>query len=198
MAPRRDREADPHGVATLGSGAHLELAAEQGNAFAHPDRAGSLRAPRRGCCSSAVVADLDGDVVRAVADHDLGAGGLGVLQGVGQRLLHDPVERQVGAGGQGPRGAVHGKVHRQPRRPLHARAWLADAARLLNRTPEALAAELVDTMLRGGAIVPGGGRLPAAAEHTPVATGSLREPFPRAWPPTAPTRAGPARLSSDP
>jgi hypothetical protein len=36
---------------------------------------------------------------------------------------------------------------------LHARAWLADAARLLNRTPEAL-----------------------AAEHTPVAAGSLRVP----------------------
>jgi hypothetical protein len=81
---------------------------------------------------------------------------------------------------------------------LHGRAWLADAARLLNRTPEALAAKLVDTMLRSGGIVLGGGRLHAAAEHTPVATGSLRVPFPRAWPPAAPTRAGPARLSSDP
>jgi hydroxyacylglutathione hydrolase len=52
---------------------------------------------------------------------------------------------------------------------LHARAWLADAARLLGRTPEVL-----------------------AAEHTPVATGSLRVSFPRAWPPAAPTRAGAA------
>jgi hypothetical protein len=65
---------------------------------------------------------------------------------------------------------------------LHARAWLTDAARLLSRTPEALAAELVDTMLRSGAIIPRDGRLHAAAEHTPVAAQSLQVPFPRAWP----------------
>jgi hypothetical protein len=75
---------------------------------------------------------------------------------------------------------------------LHARAWLKDAARLLGRTPEVLAVELVDTMLRSGAIVLRGGRLHAGGEHTPVATGSLRVPFPRAWPPAAPTRAGAA------
>lgn len=72
---------------------------------------------------------------------------------------------------------------------LHARAWLTDAARLLGRTPEALAAELVDTMLRSGAIVLRDGRLRATAEHTPVAAESLRVPFPRAWPTTAPTGA---------
>jgi len=65
---------------------------------------------------------------------------------------------------------------------LHARAWLTDGARLLNRPPEALAAELVDTMLRSGAIIPRDGRLHAAAERTPVAAQSLRVPFPRAWP----------------
>jgi glyoxylase-like metal-dependent hydrolase (beta-lactamase superfamily II) len=65
---------------------------------------------------------------------------------------------------------------------LHARAWLTDAARLLSRTPEALAAELVDTMLRSGAIILRDRRLHAAAEHTPVASESLRVPFPRAWP----------------
>jgi hypothetical protein len=75
---------------------------------------------------------------------------------------------------------------------LHARAWLTDAARLLNRTPEALAAELVDTMLRSGAIILRSGRLHAAAEHDPVAAGSLRVPFPRAWPPAAPPRAAAA------
>jgi len=75
---------------------------------------------------------------------------------------------------------------------LHARTWLTDAARLLGRTPEALAAELVETMLGSGAIVVRGGRLHAAAEHTPVAAGSLRVPFPRAWPAAAPTRAGAA------
>ncbi|MGW3408155.1 MBL fold metallo-hydrolase [Streptomyces sp. NPDC000888] len=69
---------------------------------------------------------------------------------------------------------------------LHARAWLTDAARLLGRTPEALAAELIRTMLRSGAIVPRDGCLHAAAEHTPVPTGSLRVPYPRAWPVTEP------------
>ncbi|WP_327432874.1 MBL fold metallo-hydrolase [Streptomyces sp. NBC_01236] len=72
---------------------------------------------------------------------------------------------------------------------LHARAWLTDAARLLGRTPEALAAELVDMMLRSGAIVLSDGRLRATAEHTPVVAESLRVPFPRAWPTTAPASA---------
>src|SRR5688500_18915766 len=52
---------------------------------------------------------------------------------------------------------------------LHARAWLTDAARLLDRRPEALAAELVDGMVRNGAVVMHDGRLHAAArseEHT--------------------------------
>ncbi|MER5183852.1 MBL fold metallo-hydrolase [Streptomyces sp. NPDC002896] len=71
---------------------------------------------------------------------------------------------------------------------LHARAWLTDAARLLGRTPEALAAELVDTMLRSGAVVLRDGRLHAAAEHTPVTAESLRVPFPHAWPAAAPIR----------
>jgi glyoxylase-like metal-dependent hydrolase (beta-lactamase superfamily II) len=67
---------------------------------------------------------------------------------------------------------------------LHARAWLTDAARLLGSTPEALAAELVDGMVRSGAVVLRDERLHAAAEHTPVAAESLRVPFPRAWPAT--------------
>jgi hypothetical protein len=65
---------------------------------------------------------------------------------------------------------------------LHARAWLIDAARLLARTPETLATELVETMLHSGTIVLRDRRLHAAAEHTPVPAGSLRVPFPRAWP----------------
>jgi len=65
---------------------------------------------------------------------------------------------------------------------LHARMWLMDAARLLGRTPHDLSAELVDTMMRSGAVVLRGGKLFAAAEHTPVAAESLRVPFPRAWP----------------
>jgi glyoxylase-like metal-dependent hydrolase (beta-lactamase superfamily II) len=69
---------------------------------------------------------------------------------------------------------------------LHARAWLVDAARLLNTAPEALAAELVETMLRSGAVIYRDHRLHAAAEHTPVAAGALRVPYPRDWP--APAR----------
>lgn len=65
---------------------------------------------------------------------------------------------------------------------LHARAWLADAARLLGRTQEALAAELVRGMLGSGAVVLRDGRLHAAAEHTHVAPEALRVPYPRAWP----------------
>ncbi|MEJ8653548.1 MBL fold metallo-hydrolase [Streptomyces sp. MS1.AVA.3] len=69
---------------------------------------------------------------------------------------------------------------------LHARAWLTDAARLLDLTPEALATELVATMLRGGALVLRDGRLHAAVDHTPVAAESLRVPHPRAWPAAEP------------
>jgi glyoxylase-like metal-dependent hydrolase (beta-lactamase superfamily II) len=65
---------------------------------------------------------------------------------------------------------------------LHQRAWLIDAARLLDQAPDALAAELVESMLRGGSIVVREGRIYAAAEHAPVTPESLDVPFPRAWP----------------
>ena len=65
---------------------------------------------------------------------------------------------------------------------LHQRAWLIDAAGLLGRAPDVLAAELVESMLRGGSIVARDGRIHAAAEHVPVTPGSLDVPFPRAWP----------------
>jgi glyoxylase-like metal-dependent hydrolase (beta-lactamase superfamily II) len=65
---------------------------------------------------------------------------------------------------------------------LHKRAWLTDAARILGRTSEELATELVDAMLRSGAVVLREGRFRAAAEHVPVAPETLRVPFPTAWP----------------
>jgi len=70
---------------------------------------------------------------------------------------------------------------------LHARAWLIDAARLLRQNPETLATELVDTMLRSGAIIQRDQRLHAGAEHTPVDPETLRVPFPRDWPTPTPT-----------
>lgn len=65
---------------------------------------------------------------------------------------------------------------------LHKRLWLLDAARLLRRTPEDLAAELIDTMLGSSAIVCRNNRLYAAAEYTAVAVPPADIPFPRAWP----------------
>jgi hypothetical protein len=71
---------------------------------------------------------------------------------------------------------------------LHQRAWLIDAARLLGRAPETLAAELVESMLRIGSIVVQEGRIQTATEYAAVAPGSLDVPFPRAWPATASRR----------
>jgi hypothetical protein len=68
---------------------------------------------------------------------------------------------------------------------LRARAWLTDAARLLNGTPEAFATELVKAMLNSGAVTVRDQRLHATAEHSPVADESLQVPFPRAWPAAA-------------
>ncbi|MEU5346563.1 MULTISPECIES: hypothetical protein [unclassified Streptomyces] len=52
----------------------------------------------------------------------------------------------------------------------------------MGRTPGALAGELVDAMLRSGAVVLRDGRLYVAADHTPVKEEALSVPFPRAWP----------------
>lgn len=65
---------------------------------------------------------------------------------------------------------------------LLARAWLTDAAAQLDRSASDLAAELVDTMRRSGAVVEQDGRLRAAAEATPVAPETLEQPWPRDWP----------------
>ncbi|MEV6026402.1 MBL fold metallo-hydrolase [Streptomyces sp. NPDC052036] len=76
---------------------------------------------------------------------------------------------------------------------LHARAWLTDAARLLDVTPEELAAELITTMLHSGTVVLRDGRLHAAADHTPVAAEALRVPFPQTWPAAGPRSQGSSR-----
>ncbi|MER6097528.1 MBL fold metallo-hydrolase [Streptomyces sp. NPDC001728] len=69
---------------------------------------------------------------------------------------------------------------------LHARAWLTDAARLLGVGPEALAADLVTSMLASGATVLRDGRFHAAADHSPVPPETLRVPYPGGWPPPEP------------
>ena len=65
---------------------------------------------------------------------------------------------------------------------LLQRAWLVDAARLLRRDPQDLATEMINAMLRSGAIVERDARIHAAAAHTDVAPETLDVPFPREWP----------------
>jgi glyoxylase-like metal-dependent hydrolase (beta-lactamase superfamily II) len=65
---------------------------------------------------------------------------------------------------------------------LLARSWLTDAAGQLGRTAPELAAELVESMRRSGAVVEQDHRLRAAAEHTPVEPETLDVSWPRAWP----------------
>jgi hypothetical protein len=79
-------------------------------------------------------------------------------------------------------------------RYLHTQAWLTDASRLLDTTPGALVAELIETMLRSGAITLRDKQLHATAEHTPVTAESLQVPFPRAWPPATSTITQAAEL----
>jgi 16S rRNA (cytosine967-C5)-methyltransferase len=80
------------------------------------------------------------------------------------------------------RGAYGAETASALMRRLNEPAELALRANRLRTTPEALAAELVDSMVGNGAVVVRNQRVHAAAEHTPVSAGSLRVPFPRAWP----------------
>jgi len=64
---------------------------------------------------------------------------------------------------------------------LHARAWFTDAARLLRRSREELATELVETMIASGALTVRDHCLHAAAPHASVEASALRMPFPRSW-----------------
>lgn len=68
---------------------------------------------------------------------------------------------------------------------LLARAWLTDAATQLRRPAPELAAELVHTMHRSGALVEQDGLLRTATESTLVAAETLDQPWPRNWPESA-------------
>lgn len=61
------------------------------------------------------------------------------------------------------------------------RAWLQDAARLLERDPEGLATELVESMLASGAVTRREGKIHASAEHTAVDPATFDLPLPREW-----------------
>jgi hypothetical protein len=91
----------------------LELAVEHGGPLAHPDQpvAGAPAAAR----AAAVVRDLQGDQVVLVADGDLRAGGPGVLERIGQRLLDDPERGQVERRRQRSRRALDPERDRESR-----------------------------------------------------------------------------------
>ena len=132
-APGRRRRATRmrHGVArSSGSRARtLESAAgaapasrsppQQRDPLAHPDQP----VPRPGAASPARGRrrrDLEPSASRVVADPHLGRGAAGVLERVGQRLLHDPVRRQVDAGRQ--RAGARRRVRPRPASPAYRTA----------------------------------------------------------------------------
>ncbi len=65
---------------------------------------------------------------------------------------------------------------------LHDRAWLVDAARLLDVPVQTLVEDLIATMTRGRAVITRDGRLHAAAPHTAVVEQAIAVPFPRDGP----------------
>src|SRR6266542_4200458 len=85
--------------AAVGAGAGVQLAAEQVDPLTHADQAvaGAVAGP----AAEPVVADLQAQVVVAVADQHARGARTGVPDGVGEGLLDDPVGRQVHPGGRG-------------------------------------------------------------------------------------------------
>jgi hypothetical protein len=73
--------------------------AKQGDALAHANEAVPAAVSVRG--AAAAVGDLERQLVFVVAHGHGRARGAGVLEGVGERLLDDPVAGQVDAGGSG-------------------------------------------------------------------------------------------------
>lgn len=81
---------------------------------------------------------------------------------------------------------------------LHRRAWLVDAARLLDTSVASLAEDLIRAMTQSGSVVARDGRLYAAAPHTSVQAGTLTGLLPRASPPLKRPHAAPATEQRDP
>ena len=66
---------------------------------------------RRGGLAAAGIGDLDGQAIPLVADDDLAGAGTGMLDHVGQCLLHDPERRLVDGGRDVPAVPGPGQVH---------------------------------------------------------------------------------------
>ena len=107
------RQARVHPVAALGTRARLETAVEERDALAHPhEPVAAGRAVPVGR-AAAVVEHLEVDRVGAVGDRDPGPRRARVLERVGERLLDDPVRRQVEARGKVGRLALDGQLDGQ-------------------------------------------------------------------------------------
>jgi len=61
---------------------------------------------------------------------------------------------------------------------IRTRPWAIDAARILGIKVDEFAADLIDSMLRSGAITMRDNRFHATADHSPVVAESLGMPFP--------------------
>src|SRR6266542_3843300 len=95
--------------------AGVQLAAEQVDPLTHADQAvaGAVAGP----AAEPVVADLQAQVVVAVADQHARGARTGVPDGVGEGLLDDPVGRQVHPGRQGAGLALDLEPRLQSRLP---------------------------------------------------------------------------------
>ena len=138
----------PAARSRLRAAARLQLAAVYGDALAHSDQAVAGAGTVTG--TGAVVRDLELEVIGSVTKKDSGARRTGVPEGIGQRLLHDPVRGEVDARREFPR--------------LHLRRRLRPAARPLCTCSTSLSSSF---RLGCGA---SGRHLVASAEHAEQAT----------------------------
>ncbi len=99
-----ERNDDAQRRAAIGAGLEAHPAAQGRDALAHAEQAHAGLA--RGIAGPAVVIDGQRDFVWPHRQMDADPGGVGVLGGVGERLLHDAIEIGADRGGQGLEGAV--------------------------------------------------------------------------------------------
>ena len=119
---------------------------------------------------------------RADTDRPAAAFTAGLSQA--QRLVDDPVgairygaRRILGFALSIRDGIPSSDIHTY----VQTRPWAVDTARALGITVHEFTADLIDSMLRSGAITKRDNRFHASADHIPVTAESLRVPFPADW-----------------
>ena len=108
-----EREGRVDGEPAVGSGAGTEVAAVQAARSRMPIRPWPPSVPRRLGPAGTVVEHFDLERRGPVADADGGGRGSGVLAGVGEGFLDDPVGRHLEGGRQRPGIALDREVHGQ-------------------------------------------------------------------------------------